>query len=352
MFSLPNYNPPRYSINDTGKYIISNSVNMLVLFKYINHLTETSTTVLIRGETGTGKELVAQAIHHNKPKCKCNSPFAVVTCSGIPQELLESILFGYVKGAFTGANTNKKGYFEHLENGTIFLDEIGDMSSYLQAKILRAIQEKEITPVGSNESKKVNVRILSATNIDLESKIERGEFRADLFHRLNVFPIHISPLRERKEDIEPLCNYFIEKFNASYERDISGINHDAIKFLQDYSWPGNVRELENVIERVFVYKKSGKISRDDIFLKGDSGIPTKIFGRELIGDYIKSELNSKNKDQDWLAKELGISLQEVSMYINGEDLPTGKTRTKLINLLDLDPFLIKKLLNGTEQNIV
>ena len=176
MFPILNYDPPRYRIRGQERELVGQSINMLVLFKYINHLAELPTTVLIGGETGTGKELVAQAIHYNNPNhTENNGPFVAVTCSGIPQELLESILFGHVKGSFTGAYRDKKGQFEYAEGGTIFLDEIGDMSPYLQAKILRVLQEKEITPIGGNRSKKVNVRILSATNSNLETKIKNGE---------------------------------------------------------------------------------------------------------------------------------------------------------------------------------
>lgn len=347
MFPLPNYEPPRYRINSQKACIVGKSLNMLVLFKYINYLTDLPTTVLIRGETGAGKELVAQAIHYNNKEGN-KSRFVAVTCSGIPQELLESILFGHTKGAFTGAYINKKGQFEYAEGGTIFLDEIGDMSPYLQAKILRVLQEKEITPVGGNESKKVNVRVISATNKNLEEKIRQGEFRADLFHRINVFPVYIPPLREKKEDIGPLCGYFIEEFNKIYGKQIEGITNEVIQKLQEYDWPGNVRELKNVMERVFVHKKSGKIHSSDILFEVNSEIPTKVFGRELVGDYIKATLEAKGFNQSWLAETLGVSREAVSQYVTGECLPEGELRQKLIAALGLDTSLLNKLLKNGE----
>ena len=351
MFPITNYDPPRYTIKGQERNLVGQSVNMLVLFKYINHLVELPTTVLITGETGTGKELVAQAIHYNKPNHADNNyPFVAVACSGIPQELLESLLFGHVRGSFTGAYKDQKGKFEYAEGGTIFLDEIGDMSPYLQAKILRVLQEKEITPVGSNKSKKVNARVVSATNTDLETKIKNGEFRADLFHRINVFPVHIPSLRDRTEDIEPLCYYFIERFNKGYNRQIEGITDNAVKKLKGYEWPGNVRELENVIERVFVHKKSGKIHFSDIFFEGNLEIPTRIFGRELVADYIKSRLQALGKNQSWLAQELRISREAVSGYVSAEYFPEGQLRKKLIEVLELDSNLINMLLKNNEQN--
>lgn len=322
MFQFANYDPPRYKIYGQERYMVGSYLDMLVLFKYINHLANLPTTVLIRGETGTGKELVAQAIHYNKVNGAQNSsPFVPVTCSGIPQELLESILFGHVRGSFTGAYRDKKGQFEFAEGGTIFLDEIGDMSLYLQARILRVIQEREIIPVGGNVSKKVNVRIVSATNRDLEAKIQQGEFRSDLFHRINVFPVYIPPLRDRKGDIQALCEYFIERFNRIYKRPIIGITDDAIERLRKYDWPGNIRELENIIERVFVHKENGKIHFADIFFEGNLEVPTKVFGRELLGEYLKFRLATMNKNQSWLAEELGVTREAASQYVSGECFP-------------------------------
>jgi len=352
MFAFQNYVPPRYAIKCQGKYIVGQTPDMLIIFKYINHLANLPTTVLIRGETGTGKELVAQAVHYNKSAInEERTPFVAVTCSGIPQELLESILFGHVRGAFTGAYATKKGQFEYAERGTILLDEIGDMSPYLQAKILRVLQEREIVPVGSNVPRKVNVRVLSATNTDLENKIKSGDFRADLFHRINVFPVYIPPLRERKGDIGPICDYFIERFNKVYDAQVDGITEDAIKKLMDYDWTGNVRELENVIERVFVHKNKRRIHFTDIFFDGNTEVPFKVFGRELFGDYIKSRLSEMDKNQSWLANVVGVSREAISQYVTGEFLPKGDSRAKLIEALGLDHSLIRKLLNGEEKKL-
>ena len=227
--------------------IIGNSLATLSLKENIKKVADSTSTVLITGESGTGKELVARSLH-NEGNRK-NKPFVVINCSAIPDTLLESELFGYVKGAFTGANQNgRMGKFELANNGVIFLDEIGDMPLYLQAKILRVIQDKKIERIGSNKSIDLNIRIIAATNVDLLKNIKEKKFRSDLYYRLNVIPISILPLRERKEDIIPIINNLIYKYNKISDKFVHTIEKDVLTALTKYNWPGNVRELENVIE--------------------------------------------------------------------------------------------------------
>jgi two-component system, NtrC family, response regulator AtoC len=230
--------------------IISADNKMQDAFRMISKVLDNDITVLIEGESGTGKELIARAIHFNGKRK--NSPFVVVNCASIPRELLESELFGHEKGSFTGAHQRKIGKFELAKGGTIFLDEIGEMEMSLQAKILRVIQQKEFERVGGNEMIKTDVRIISATNRDLRSAVENKQFREDLFYRLNSFPIHIPPLRERKGDIVVLINHFIQHFNQKLGRSIKGVTKPALKIIYDYDWPGNVRELENTMERCLI----------------------------------------------------------------------------------------------------
>jgi transcriptional regulator with PAS, ATPase and Fis domain len=209
-------------------------------------IASTESPVMIRGESGTGKELFARAIHYSSSRR--TKPFIPINCGAIPDNLLESELFGYEKGAFTGANASKPGKFEIADGGTVFLDEIGELPPRLQVKLLRIIQEKEICRLGSNTTRMINVRILSATNADLEQRIRDGLFREDLYYRLNIFPIHIPPLREHKEDIEYLANYFLHYYNGQFEKEIKGLSEEVRKMFLSYTWPGNVRELQSVME--------------------------------------------------------------------------------------------------------
>jgi len=236
------------------------------VYSLIKKVAETPTNVLILGESGTGKELVAKAIHENSPRK--NMPFAVINCGGVPESLLESELFGYVKGAFTGAYGDKPGLFEIARGGTIFLDEIGDLPPLLQVKLLRVVQEKTFRRVGGTEEKKVDVRIISATNKNLEEKIKDGSFREDLFFRLNVIPINIPPLRERKEDIPVLTIHFIEKCSKEFGKEIKIISSYAMELLMKYPFPGNVRELENIIERSVALETSNIILPENLHLSG------------------------------------------------------------------------------------
>jgi Nif-specific regulatory protein len=217
------------------------------MYEQMAQVAATNTTVLIRGESGTGKEMVAHAIHYNSPRA--NKPFVKVSCAALPDSLIESELFGYERGAFTGAEQRKKGRFELAEGGTLFLDEIGDINLATQVKLLRVLQEREFERLGSTETVKVNVRLLAATNKDLERAIAAGTFREDLYFRLNVFTIFVPPLRERKADLLLLVDHFLEKLSREHRKSIKRISTPAIDMLMSYHWPGNVRELENTLER-------------------------------------------------------------------------------------------------------
>ncbi len=236
----------RYSFGN----IIARSEAMARVFDLVEKVADHKTTVLITGESGTGKELIARAIHENG--ARSSGPLVCINCGGIPENLLESELFGYKKGAFTDAVRDKPGRFEEANGGTIFLDEIGDLPLPLQVKLLRVLQEEEITPLGDIGSKKVDVRIIAATSKDLEKEVREGRFREDLFYRINVMTIHLPPLRERRGDIPLLVGYFIDVFNRKLKKKIEGLSSEAMPILMAYSWPGNVRELENVIERAIL----------------------------------------------------------------------------------------------------
>ncbi len=236
--------------------IIGNSREMQAVFDLIDHVSKADTTVLIRGESGTGKELVANAIHYHSHRV--GGPFIKVNCAALPETVIESELFGHEKGAFTGATAQRKGRFELASGGTIFLDEIGDLSAATQIKLLRVLQEKNFERVGGTQTLQANVRIIAATNRNLEALIEEGKFREALYYRLNVFPIHLPPLRERKADILLLADHFVEKYNTIHHKNIQRISTPAIDMMMSYHWPGNVRELENCIERAVL------LSKDDV----------------------------------------------------------------------------------------
>jgi len=255
----------RKELSEHSKYnkIVGCSDAMQNVMKLIEKVAPTDSTVLISGESGTGKELVAKAIHQRSSRCE--APLMTVDCSTLVESLFESELFGHVKGAFTGATVTKHGRFELANDGTLFFDEIGNISVNIQAKLLRAIQEREITKVGSSHTIKIDVRIIAATNRDLLSAVKEGKFREDLYYRLSVFPIHLPPLRERKEDIPLLANYFLERYNEKRKKNIRKISQNAINALCDYDWPGNVRELENTIERAIILTETSLIKEDDLF---------------------------------------------------------------------------------------
>jgi len=262
--------------------IIGKSAIMQQLFKMIRRLGDDGdSTVLIQGESGTGKELVAKALHTLSPRQQHN--FVPINCAAIPEELLESELFGYEKGAFTGAINNKKGRIQHAQGGTLFLDEIGDMHPTLQAKLLRVLQEKEFDPVGSVKSIKIDVRIVAATHRNLEEAVKKGTFREDLYYRLNVIPLQIPPLRQRREDIAILLEIFTQRFCSKKKRSIFTFAPQTIKYLEKYQWPGNVRELENLVQRLSILHINDVVEPKDIpenYLHADSGPDTLNLGNE------------------------------------------------------------------------
>lgn len=242
--------------------IIGQSEPIMAVLNMIERIAQSESTVLVMGESGTGKELIAKALHYNSKRSQ--EPFIPINCGAIPAELLESELFGHVKGAFTGAIANRTGRFEMAEEGTLFLDEIGDMSPALQVKLLRVLQERCFEPVGGTKTISANVRVIAATNVDLEEAVEDGRFREDLFYRLNVIPLRIPALRERKSDVPMLLHHFIESFNRTRGRSLQGIGPEALNLLMNYSWPGNIRELENLVERLAILKGTGIIDVMDL----------------------------------------------------------------------------------------
>ncbi len=268
--------------------IIGQSKKMLKIYEKVKVVAESDATVLIRGETGTGKELVARAIHRNSPRRNRN--FVRINCAAIPETLLEAELFGYERGAFTGAVAQRIGKFERADGGTIYLDEIGEISPAMQAKLLRVLQEGEFDRMGGNQTIQVDTRIVATTNRDLEAAIKEGAFRIDLFYRLNVIPIVIPPLREREEDIALLANHFINKFSKKNNKDIKGLSPAVMATLMQHNWPGNVRELENVIERTVVLTQNNRIESIDLSLSGSNGQFMNIGGEDATFQYAKKKV--------------------------------------------------------------
>jgi transcriptional regulator with GAF, ATPase, and Fis domain len=236
---------------------------MLEILAFVEQVAPARSTVLVTGESGTGKELIARAIHNQSSRS--DKPFITVNSANLPTELLEAELFGHTRGAFTGAVAARKGYFEVADGGSIFLDEIGNISMETQAKLLRVIQERDFSPLGDTTRRQVDVRIIAATNVDLKQAVDEGTFREDLFYRLNVIAIALPPLRERREDILPLAQHFIRKYAAENSRDVSDhIGAEVLSALEAYNWPGNVRELENVMERAVIIARGKTIEREDL----------------------------------------------------------------------------------------
>ncbi len=264
--------------------IIGRSPRMLEIFELIEKVNDCDSTILVNGETGTGKGLVARAIHNKSPRRA--KPFISINCGAIPENLLESELFGHVKGAFTGATTSKPGKFELADGGTVFLDEIGDMSPDLQVKVLKVLEEGEFEAVGGSKTVKVDVRIIAATHRDLSEEVQKGNFREDLFYRLYVIPINLPALRERAEDIRHLVAHFLEQSNLKNRREVKGVSEDALEALTCYPWPGNVREVKNLVERLVVLKGSGTIGRRDLppEISGDGRRPIESPGRIEISE--------------------------------------------------------------------
>ncbi|GAB6162302.1 sigma-54 dependent transcriptional regulator [Desulfothermus naphthae] len=259
------------------KEIIGNSRNLKEALKIVDKVAKTDATVLVTGESGTGKELIVREIH--KKSSRANKPFVPINCGAIPKELLESELFGHEKGAFTHAIRSRPGRFELANGGTLFLDEIAELDVYLQVKLLRAIQEKEFERVGGTRTIKVDVRIIAATNKDLEKEVEKGNFREDLFYRLNVVNISIPPLRQRKDDILLLANYFLKKFCTQNNKKIFRLEQKVEQALLNYSWPGNVRELENLMERLSILCDNDTVTLEDL--------PFKILNNSIYRDNTK-----------------------------------------------------------------
>jgi len=305
------------------KEIVGKNEKFQKVLELAKKVAPTDSTVLIRGESGTGKELIAKAIHNMSPRA--NNPFIAINMAALPEELLESELFGYTKGAFTGATKNKEGLFKAAEGGTILLDEISEASPRIQVKILRALQEKEITPVGSTKTIKVDVRIIASTNADLEKMVAEGKFREDLYYRLNVVYIHLPPLRERKDDIPLLTNHFLKKYTSLYNLPPKKISDETMKILLEYSWPGNVRELENAIERAVILSEGEVIKPVDL--------PEKIRDRFSVGGV---------SDQVSLS---GLTLEELEKrYILQVLDETGWNKNRAAQILGIDPSTLYRKL--------
>lgn len=288
--------------------IVGNDSKMREIFRMIKKVSGSSATVLIYGESGTGKELVAKALHYSSPRSV--NRFMAINCAAIPENLLETELFGYEKGAFTGAYAATAGLFETAHNGTILLDEIGDMSFALQAKLLRVLQEKEIRRVGGSKSTPVNVRIIAATNKDLSSEIAQGRFREDLFYRLNVITFKLPPLRDRKTDIPELAGYFIQKANKSFDKKTRGLTEETINILTNYLWPGNVRQLESVIERAVLLSETDMI--------GVENLPMEITARPITLGSIDFELPEDGISFEEFEKDLIVKAMAKSSGVLGK----------------------------------
>lgn len=322
--------------------IIGRSKAMQDVYKAIGRVSPTDATVLIRGESGTGKELVARAIYQHSPRA--NKPFLVINCVAIPENLLESELFGYEKGAFTGASHRRVGKIEQANDGTILLDEIGDMPSSIQAKILRLLQEKSIERLGGRETIPVNVRIIAATNRDLESALSEGRFREDLYYRLKVVTIWLPPLHERPSDIPLLTAYFLSRYAGEVQMDNPGITEEAVKILKSHPWPGNVRELANTVQKTLIFNRGAPICPEDI--------------TQTISGTIPGKRDSANADdkvlRQWIRKSLASKTTEnmfdkcmdrfASMLISEALSLTGGNRSRAAKLLGLSrPTLHSKI---------
>jgi len=310
--------------------IIGNSLPLQEVIKFIEKIADTDSTILVTGESGTGKELVAKTIHYNSPRAR--STFVPLNCAAIPKDILESELFGHEKGAFTGAVSTRIGRFELANNGTLFLDEIGELAPSLQVKLLRVLQEKEFERVGGIKTIKVDVRIIAATNRDLEKAVKEGTFREDLYYRLNVIPLHLPPLRKMKEDVPLLIEHFIIEISKRKKKEPPKISHETMSYLANYRWPGNVRELENLIERLIILKEGDYITPDELperFLEN----------RHMPKVVTKSKLLSSE------GVDLNIVLDEIenNMIIQALEMSKG-VKSKAASLLGLNrTTLIEKM---------
>lgn len=315
----------KYQFNN----IIGQHEKIIDVLKMIEKIADTDSTVLISGESGTGKELIAKAIHYNSNRS--TNAFIPINCGAIPAELLESELFGHIKGSFTGAINSRLGRFELANQGSLFLDEIGDLNPSLQVKLLRVLQEKSFEPVGSAKTIHSDVRVIAATNVNLAEAVKQGKFREDLFYRLNVIPINIPSLRERKTDIPILVKHFINHFNSTKNRNITGIDHEAMNMMTNYSWPGNIRELENLIERISILKSEGQITPADL--------PEHFKGRQMVTvDYTKSNIPETGVDFN-----TAVDSFENELILNALN-KTGWNRNQAALLLSLNrTTLVEKI---------
>jgi two-component system, NtrC family, response regulator PilR len=307
--------------------MIGRSQAMVEVFHLIETIARTTSTVLVTGESGTGKELVARAVHFHS--LRRESPFVALNCGALPETLLESELFGHMRGAFTGADTNKKGLIEIAEHGTIFLDEIGEMSQMMQVKLLRVLQERRFRRVGGLEEIEADIRVIAATNQDLAKLVAEGRFREDLFYRINVIPVKLPPLRERQEDIPLLAEHFLAKYTAQMGKAITAISHEALAHLQRYEWPGNIRELENVIERAVALEPTPTILPESLpeHVRGlalrkaaaatalpDEGFDLEQHVRDIERDYLAEALKKAGGVQVKAAELLGMSFRSFRYY--------------------------------------
>ncbi len=305
--------------------IIARSEAMAQVFDLVAKVADHKTTVLITGESGTGKELIAKALHSSGSRS--SGPMVSINCGGIPETLLESELFGYKKGAFTGADHNKIGRFEEAHGGTIFLDEIGELPLTLQVKLLRVLQEEEVSPLGGVGTKKIDARVVAATARDLNVEVMKGRFREDLFYRINVMPIHVPPLRERRGDIPLLVGYFIELYNKKLNKAVEGLSSEAMSVLMGYSWPGNVRELENVIERAILLNSGRWISPSELS-------PTLLASQQPL---------SSGKYEDTLSLKKASRMLEKDLIVKVLKLTNGN-RSQAARILEISrPILISKI---------
>jgi two-component system response regulator PilR (NtrC family) len=314
--------------------MIGRSEAMLAVFKMIETVARTNSTILLTGESGTGKGLVAQAVHFHS--LRRDKPMVSLNCGAMPENLLESELFGHMRGAFTGADSNKKGLLEVAERGSVFLDEIGEMSAVMQVKLLRVLQERRFRRVGGLEEMQADIRIIAATNQDLTRLIAEGRFREDLFYRINVIPISLPPLRERREDISLIAEHFLAKYNEQMGKAIAGISHQAMSLLQQHDWPGNIRELENVMERAVALEPTPSILPDSLpaSIQGDSprvptsnadGLPESGFDleahvKDIERGYIAEALKKAGGVQVKAAELLGMSFRSFRYYVKKYNL--------------------------------
>lgn len=323
--SVMSKNAPRGSSNSNSHNIITANKNMKKLIQLAGDIALSDITVLILGESGTGKELLAQYIHNSS--ARKGKPLVAVNCAAIPDNLLESELFGFEKGTFTGASESKTGKFELANGSTILLDEIGEMSPPLQSKLLRVLQEKEVDKIGSKRPLPIDVRVIATTNRDLRKEIEEGRFREDLYYRLNVLPIHVTPLRERPEDIPVLAEHFAKKFAAQLNKNIEGFKSDAVEFLSTKQWRGNIRELENTIHRAVLITKSGLIGVDDFMFDENISrdLPPARNIKHMEMELILKTLEETKGNKAKTAKLLGVSVRTIRNKLNeyGKKFPAA-----------------------------